>query len=91
MQPAQIQISVENLGQVGPLPNFYYQHVNNPNLCRYGKWSADDRNLSQIQDVGELAPTGQHSKSVVLLVSVDKLSHAHTLTNIIMSSFSLLS
>lgn len=31
----------------------------------------DDRSLSQEQKVGELAPTGQRRKSVVLLVTAD--------------------
>lgn len=41
--------------------------------------------MTEEKEVGELAPTGQRRKSVVLLVTLDRLSHAHTQTNIIMS------
>ena len=59
------------------------------NVCHYGKRSSDDRSLLQEKEVGELAPTGQHRKSVVLLVTLGGLSHAHRTTNIIMCFLAL--
>lgn len=56
------------------------------NVCRYRKWGPDDKSLHRGKEVGELAPTGQRRKSVVLLVALDGLSHAHEPTNIIMCS-----
>lgn len=45
------------------------------NVCRYGKWGPDDRSLSQEKEEGETAPTGQHRKSAVLLVTLDELTN----------------
>lgn len=57
-------------------------------FCRYGNWGRDDRSFPQEKEVGELAPTGQCRKSVVLLVTLDRLSHAHLPTNIITCALS---